>query len=88
VTVDAASFKLVDEQNREFSHSTEGMTALQLSEKNKGFLTQLNPGMAILLRVVFDVSPEMPASKFKLQARGGFSGDKAVLPLEVQFTGY
>lgn len=81
ITVDGNSFKLVDNQKREFSTSHEAELALRADKGDsaKGFLTQLNPGMGIDFTFVFDVPEEINRYNTNLVARGGFAGDKVVL---------
>lgn len=85
ITVDSNSFKIVDNQKREFSHSIEGETALQMEKGNtKGFLTQLNPGMGTTFTFVYDVPGNLDINTAILEARGGFAGSKVAIPLKVQ----
>ncbi len=80
IFIDSSSFKLVDGQNREFSTSSHGMTAVQIANGDtKGFLTQLNPGMSTTFTFVFDVPADMDLAEFSLQARGGMSGEKVLM---------
>lgn len=82
ITVDSNSFKLVDDQNREFSASHEALLALQAEKgESKGFLTQLNPGMGTDFTFVYDVPMELNQYNTKLVARGGFAGKKIALPI-------
>lgn len=82
ITVDNTSFKLIDDQGREFSHSVEGSTALMMKSGNsRGFLQKVNPGIVTSVEVPFDVPTNI--SGLKLKARGGFSGREIVLPLKV-----
>ena len=83
ITVDSNSFKLVDDQNREFSVSTEASTAIQMQNGDaKGFLTKMNPGIASMFTFPFDVPQNVQG--LKLKAKGGFAGKEIDLPLEVQ----
>ncbi|MBQ8700519.1 MAG: DUF4352 domain-containing protein [Acidaminococcaceae bacterium] len=85
ITVDSSSFKILDNQKREFSKSVEGETALQMEKgDNKGFLTQLNPGMNTTFTFVYDVPENLDLNTANLEARGGFGGSKVVIPLKVQ----
>ncbi len=89
ITVDSNSFHLIDKQGHQFSTSTEGMSAIQLSEGHtKGFLTQLNPTMSMTGTFVFDVPANAKTSDFQLQAQGGFTGDKTIIDLRNLWTGY
>ena len=81
ITLDANSFKLIDEQNREFSHSVEGDTALQMSNRETLFLKSINPGIIATGYISYDVPPD---AKIKsLQFKGGMSGKKGELPFQV-----
>lgn len=89
VTIDSNLFKLINKNKQEYSASNEGMTALQLSNGNAdGFLQQVNPGMGIEVVYVFDVPANTEPKDYKLQARGGMTGDDVVMPLAVKKTGY
>ena len=83
VTVDGNMFKLVDGNGRQYSHSTEGETALALSSKqDKTFtLKPINPGIGVIGSVVFDIPAGI--TDLKLEARGGITGEKGMLPLQV-----
>ena len=86
VTVDANSFKLVTKDGVEYSHSTEAQTAIAMENGGKmdAFLKKINPGMTISARIPFDVPKDKKLSELQLEARGGFSGSKVLLPLAVQ----
>lgn len=89
VTIDSNLFKLINANNQEYSTSVEGMTAMNLSNGNaEGFLQQVNPGMSIEATYVFDVPANSKIADYKLQARGGMTGDKVTMPLKVERTGY
>lgn len=89
ITVDASEFKLIDKEKREYSASTRGMTALQMSNKqHRGFLEQLNPNMGFESTIVFDVPKNTGSDDYQLRAAGGFTGDKILMPLEVCRNGY
>lgn len=81
VTLDANSYKLIDDQGREYSHSIEGDTQLQMSDRPTLFLKKINPGITTGGYVAYDVPKN--AKIVKLQFRGGFSGNKAELPFQV-----
>lgn len=84
ITVDGNSFKLIDNQNREFSYSSEAQLAISSStgsQKKEVFsLKQINPGMTVTGIVVFDVPKE--AQGFILKARGGMTGQEIKLKVE------
>lgn len=83
ITVDSNSFKLIDNDKREFSTSPEGETAYQMHKgTTKGFLTRMNPGMGTSFTFVFDVPDNMIIRDFRLEATGGFTGSKVILPIE------
>lgn len=86
ITVDANSFKLVTKDGIEYSHSTEAQTALALENNGKmdSFLKQINPGMTVSAKIPFDIPKDKNISDLQLEARGGFSGQKMLLPLIVQ----
>ena len=86
VTVDANSFKLVTKDGVEYSHSTEGQTALAMANNGKmdAFLKKINPGMTISARIPFDIPQDKNLADLQLEARGGFAGSKMLLPLVVQ----
>lgn len=81
VTLDANSYKLIDDQGREYSHSIEGGTQLQMSDRPTLFLKNINPGITTGGYVAYDVPKG--AKIVKLQFRGGFSGSKSELPFQV-----
>lgn len=85
ITVDASSFKLIDAQGREYEHSVEGQTAIQMSNGNAhGFLTKINPGIVSSFVIPFDVPQKAEISNMELKARGGMTGSAFVLPMKVQ----
>lgn len=82
ITVDTHSFKLVDNQKREFSSSKEAELALRADlGDTKGVLTQLNPGMGTDFTVIFDVPPELNRYNTQLVAQGGFTGKAVTMPI-------
>lgn len=82
ITVDSNSFKLIDDQGREFTASTEAQTALMTSDSQDQnfFLKQINPGITATGMVAFDVPKD--AKGFKLKATGGMTGDPIMLKVE------
>ncbi|MFB7142408.1 DUF4352 domain-containing protein [Gottfriedia sp. NPDC056225] len=82
ITLDANSFKLIDDKGREFTYSTSGQTALEIADNSLSdfFLKQLNPGLTQNGKIVFDLPKD--AKGLKLQARGGFTGDDILLKAE------
>lgn len=81
VTIDANSYKLIDDQGREFSHSIEGDTALQMSDRETLFLKKVNPGITTGGWIAFDVPKN--ANIKSMQFRGGMSGKKGELPFRI-----
>ncbi|WP_242141950.1 MULTISPECIES: DUF4352 domain-containing protein [unclassified Bacillus cereus group] len=82
ITIDANSFKLVDDQDREFKYSTQGQTSYDIANGGKSdfFLKQLNPGLTQTGKIVFDVPQD--AKGFILKARGGMMGKEIKLKVE------
>jgi hypothetical protein len=82
ITIDANSFKLVDDQNREFSYSTNGQTAQDIANGGNVdfFLKKLNPGLTQVGKIVFDVPAD--AKGLKLKATGGMMGKEITLKVE------
>ncbi len=83
ITVDSNSFKLIDDEGREYSSSPEGQTALQIEQdsKAKGFLTRLNPNMGTSFSFVFDVPKELSTWDVQFEAKGGMTGKPTLMPL-------
>lgn len=81
VTLDANSFKLIDDKGREFSHSVHADTALQMKGRKTLFLEQINPGITMGGYVAFDVPKD--AHIIKMEFRGGMSGKKGDVPFKV-----
>ncbi|RXZ05066.1 DUF4352 domain-containing protein [Klebsiella pneumoniae] len=82
ITVDANSFKLVDNQDREFKYSTQAQTAFDVGNGGKSdfFLKQLNPGLTQTGKIIFDVPAY--AQGLVLKARGGMMGKEIKLKVE------
>jgi hypothetical protein len=83
ITLDANSFKLIDDQKREFSYSSEAQFALESSVKDKKdsfFLKKLNPGLSATGHIAFDVPKD--AKGFTMKASGGFTGKEIELKVE------
>lgn len=85
ITVNANSFKLKDEDGREYSYSHEGQMAIDVDDKDqKAMLRKVNPGITISITVPYDVPQDADISKLYLEARGGITGAPIKLPLTVQ----
>ncbi|MBE7122933.1 DUF4352 domain-containing protein [Bacillus cereus] len=82
ITIDANSFKLVDNQDREFKYSTQAQTAFDIGNGGKSdfFLKQLNPGLSQTGKIIFDVPAD--AQGLVLKARGGMTGKEIKLKVE------
>lgn len=81
ITVDTNSYKLVDDQGREFSASSNGQMAFMGNDNVKAlFLEKVNPGIQIQGVIVFDVPAD--AKGLYLEARGGFTGKKIKLKVD------
>lgn len=78
-TLDNSFFKLTDEAGTEFSSSSEGTTALEMSGKETLFLKQCNPHITKSGLIVFEV----PDKKvYDIHLSGGFwNGKTAVVKL-------
>lgn len=75
-TLDNSFFKLTDERGTEFSSSTDGESALELSGKTTLFLKQCNPKITKRGFLVFEV-PEK--NVYDLHLSGGFWSGKTAL---------
>jgi hypothetical protein len=82
ITLDANSFKLVDDKGRQFTYSSSGQTALGMTDNTvvDFFLKQLNPGLTQTGKIVFDVPTD--AKGLTMKARGGMTGDEITLKVE------
>ncbi|MFE9082176.1 DUF4352 domain-containing protein [Bacillus mobilis] len=82
ITVDANSFKLVDNKDREFTYSTQAQTAFDVSNGGSSdfFLKQLNPGLSQTGKIIYDVPAD--AQGLALKARGGMMGKEIKLKVE------
>jgi hypothetical protein len=82
ITINANAFTLIDDQNRQFSYSSDAQIALETSsgEMDSFFLKKLNPGLSATGLVVFDVPKD--AKGFVLEARGGMAGKKVQLNVQ------
>lgn len=71
ITVDANNFKLVDDQGREFTYSSDAQISFDM--ENSGdmefFLKSLNPGLTLTGKIVFDIPTD--AKGVVLHAKGG-----------------
>jgi len=79
ITVDSSSFKLLDEQDREFTISSKAQS-VSMSNEESFFLYSLNPGLSVTGQLIFDV----PSKKgtYRLKAQGGMTGDDIELKVD------
>ena len=85
ITVNASSFKLKDEDGREYSYSHEGQMAIDVDDKSqKAMLRKVNPGIVVGITIPYDVPQNADINKMYLEARGGITGKPIKLPLKVQ----
>lgn len=82
ITLSSNSFKLVDNQEREFSPSSAAQIKLNVANggNSKFLLEKLNPGLSQTGKIVFDVPKD--AQGLVLKARGGMMGKEITLKLE------
>lgn len=66
-TVDSTQFAIIDSKDRSFSPSTEGGTAISMSNKKELFLQQVNPNVPIEGYIVFDVAKDATGLKLKIK---------------------
>lgn len=81
VTMDANLIKLIDDKGREFSHSIEAGTALEMKGRKTFFLNTVNPGNTYGGVIAFDVPKD--ANIVKMKFRGGMSGRDGEVPFRV-----
>lgn len=81
ITVDSNSFKILA-NGKEYSGSTEGMTALLATDYKTFFLKGLNPDVTSVGWLVFDVPKDLDLGSAVLQFSGGFTGKTDTLPLK------
>lgn len=82
ITLSSNSFKLVDNQDREFSPNSAAQIKLNVANggNSKFLLEKLNPGLSQTGKIVFDVPKD--AQGLVLKARGGMTGKEITLKLE------
>ena len=81
VTIDANSFKLIDDRGREFTHSVDGETSLTMLGEKSLFLTEVNPGNTVTGYIVYDVPAD--TNIVRMFFRGGMTGDEGEVPFRV-----
>lgn len=68
-TVNASDFTVVDSQGRKYDYSTDGQTALEMSNgATSFFLQQIQPSLSVTGKIIFDVPAS--ATGLKLMAQG------------------
>lgn len=82
ITLSSNSFKLVDNQNREFSPNSAAQIKLNVANggNSKFLLEKLNPGLSQTGKIVFDVPKDVQG--LVLKARGGMMGKEITLKVE------
>ncbi|WP_212934902.1 DUF4352 domain-containing protein [Bacillus hominis] len=82
ITLSSNSFKLVDNQGREFSTSSAAQIKLNVANggNSKFLLEKLNPGLSQTGKIVFDVPKDVQG--LALKARGGLAGKEITLKVE------
>ncbi|MED3352863.1 DUF4352 domain-containing protein [Bacillus thuringiensis] len=82
ITLSSNSFKLVDNQDREFSPNSAAQIKLNAANggNSKFLLEKLNPGLSQIGKIIFDVPKD--AQGLVLKARGGMTGKEITLKLE------
>ncbi|WP_369355578.1 DUF4352 domain-containing protein [Lysinibacillus capsici] len=82
ITLSSNSFKLIDNQGREFSANSAAQIKLNIANggNSKFLLEKLNPGLSQTGKIVFDVPKDVQG--LVLKARGGMIGKEITLKLE------
>ncbi|MGM1513202.1 DUF4352 domain-containing protein [Bacillus cereus group sp. BceL212] len=82
ITLSSNSFKLVDNQGREFSPNSTAQIKLNVANggNSKFLLEKLNPGLSQTGKIIFDVPKDVQG--LVLKARGGMTGKEITLKLE------
>lgn len=82
ITLSSNSFKLVDNQDREFSPNSAAQIKLNVANggNSKFLLEKLNPGLSQTGKIVFDVPKDVQG--LVLKARGGMVGKEITLKIE------
>lgn len=81
ITLDASSFKIIDDKNHECTYSTQAQTTKEIANGGESdfFLKQLNPCLTQSGKIVFDIPAD--AQSLVLKARGGMTGKEITLKL-------
>ncbi|PGQ47087.1 MULTISPECIES: DUF4352 domain-containing protein [Bacillus cereus group] len=82
ITLSSNSFKLVDNQDREFSPNSTAQIKLNVANggNSKFLLEKLNPGLSQTGKIIFDVPKDVQG--LVLKARSGMTGKEITLKLE------
>lgn len=68
-TINASDFTVVDSQGRKYDYSTDGQTAMEMTDGSTSFfLQQIQPSLSVTGKIVFDVPAS--ATGLKLMAQG------------------
>ncbi len=79
-TINASDFNVVDSQGRKFDYSNDGQMAMEESQGTTDlFLQQVQPGLSITGKIIFDVPKD--ATGLKLLAQGGLFTDGVSIDL-------
>lgn len=79
-TINASNFTLVDDKGRKFDYSTDGQTAMEMTSGTTSFfLQQIQPGLAVTGKIIFDVPAT--ATGLKLMAQGSLFGTPVAIDL-------
>lgn len=79
ISVDANNFKIIY-KDREYSHHPTAQFTYDVTKK-ASMSARLNPGMMMTHTYIFDVPKDFDKSDAKVQARGGFTGEKVLLDI-------
>lgn len=79
-TISASTMTLITPDGTEFQTSSEGQTALGMTgdETAEAMITEVQPGLAKLVSIVFDVPPGSKDLKLRVM---GMLGDQAYIPI-------
>lgn len=79
-TINASDFNVVDNQGRKFDYSNDGQMAMEESTGTTDlFLQQIQPGLSITGKIIFDVPKD--ATGLRLLAQGGLFTDGVSIDL-------
>lgn len=79
-TIDSTQLTIVDSGGREFSHSVEGQTLLNVAKESL-FLKQINPNVPVSGWVIFDIAKDATGLKLKIKDLRTFSDEYGYVAL-------